>query len=252
MKPRNVRTLGSYRCRWPMVRRGAGWFSAPYANGFRRRVGACSGTSALTTCERLGVPVRGTDENLTPTSFPLRHTTSQSASRPSSSTINSKVLGTLTVPSTRKCAPVAERSRTVQGSAENRSLKAIVPDFRTRRRGWEQRASTCAGAEAFGAKATVSAIEAECDKACHRFRLRIVPSQNGPVMKGSVPSGANSRTVVSSLLEGSRRGFQMFAEDCALDVDGAGKAAFEPRICRSRRLPYYFDPKDMQRPEPGE
>jgi hypothetical protein len=63
-----------------------------------------------------------------------RHTTWQWASRPSKSSITSKVLGTVIVPSMRRCAPVEERLCTTQGTEEKRRLKAMVADLRTRGR----------------------------------------------------------------------------------------------------------------------
>jgi len=52
----------------------------------------------------------------------------------SKSSITSKVLGTVIVPSMRRCAPVEERLCTTQGTEEKRRLKAMVADLRTRGR----------------------------------------------------------------------------------------------------------------------
>jgi hypothetical protein len=110
--------------------------------GLRLSDGACGGTSGLTTCARLGEAKRGRERNRTAISLPFRRTTSQGASKPSSSIISSNVSGALTEPVTRSRAPVSDTSRTVHGSVERRSLNATMPPFRTRRRG-SRRLSSC-------------------------------------------------------------------------------------------------------------
>src|SRR5258707_15154377 len=96
------RSMG--RLRW--LEGAGGWSDA---SGLRLRVGCWFGTRALTTWARFGVTMRGADKNLTPMSLSLRQSTSQLASKPSSSMSNSKVFGVLMEPSARKWAPVVER-----------------------------------------------------------------------------------------------------------------------------------------------
>jgi hypothetical protein len=85
------------------------------------------GTTGFTTCERFGVLIRGAAAKRTATSCPFRRTTSQAASRPSSSMMRSNVSGTLTDPMIRNRAPVSEISRTVHDKVTRRSLKAAIP-----------------------------------------------------------------------------------------------------------------------------
>ena len=85
-------------------------------------------------CVRLAATTRGAPRNLAPTSLPLRHTTWQLASRPSTSTMSSNVSGMPTELSMRRRAPVSDRSRSVQATVICRSLEAAIADFRTRRR----------------------------------------------------------------------------------------------------------------------
>ena len=94
------------------------------------------------TCVRFAATMRGAPRNLAPTSLPLRQTTSQLASSPSTSMMSSKVSGMLSELSVRNRAPVAETSRTVQATVIWRSLEAATPAFKTRRRG-DMRASSC-------------------------------------------------------------------------------------------------------------
>jgi hypothetical protein len=80
--------------------------------------GFCAGTSAFTTCVRVGVNAQGADKNRTPISRSVRQTISLGTSKPSNSMTKSKVVGVLIERSTCKQAPEHERFLTVQGSAE--------------------------------------------------------------------------------------------------------------------------------------
>jgi hypothetical protein len=73
--------------------------------GFLLSARVLAGTSGSTLCLRFGVRRRGDERKRTAISLPLRRTTSQSASNPSSSIMSSNVSGAFTLPVMRSRAP---------------------------------------------------------------------------------------------------------------------------------------------------
>lgn len=112
-----LRSISGYS--WPSL--WAGDQAKVTGTLLRRTDAGPNGTASTTWCRR-GSARRGAPINRTPRSFSFRQTTSHCISKPSSSTINSNVSGTFIEPSERSRAPVAEMSRTTQGTVQWRSL----------------------------------------------------------------------------------------------------------------------------------
>src|SRR5581483_2564802 len=168
----------------------------PERSGFRRRVGGCWGTRALTTWERRGATWRGGAVKRTPISLSRRQATSHWASSPSRSMTSSNVLGTFTVPSTCSCAPVDDRLRTTQGNAEKRSLKAMTPDFSTRRRAVLRAPSWLSvGPEDPGTAGPVSRSPVSTALLLDLLSCHLPLSRSGPDPQQDKPSGRRFRSL---------------------------------------------------------